>query len=167
MKKWLSILLLLSLPLTPAIAGELKEYNGPELPDFSLPDMHGTMQSLSDHRGKVVLLNFWATWCPPCIKEMPSMQRLEKQLQGRDFTIVAVNMGEDEQTINAFLEKYPVDFTILLDKDGKVLNSWKIVAFPTTFLVDRSGRISHALFGGMEWDEPAAVAVVESLLSQD
>lgn len=164
MKKWLSVLALMLVMISPANAGELKPYNGPALPDFALPDMHGTIHNLSDYQGKVVLLNFWATWCPPCVKEMPSMQRLEKQLQGEDFTILAVNMGEDENTINAFLERYPVDFTILLDKDGKVLTSWKIVAFPTTFLIDREGRISHALFGGLEWDEPDAVDVVKSLL---
>ncbi|HBE93375.1 MAG TPA: hypothetical protein DDW55_12980 [Gammaproteobacteria bacterium] len=164
MKTWLIAFALMLLMIKPATAGELLPYDGPVLPDITLPDMHGTIHKLSDYRGKVVLLNFWATWCPPCIKEMPSMQRLEKQLQGQDFTILAVNMGEDENTINAFLKRYPVDFTILLDKDGEILTSWKIVAFPTTFLIDREGRISHALFGGLEWDEPGAVEVVKSLL---
>ena len=160
-----SMVLFLSLALN-ASAGELKPYTGPELPDFSLPDMKGVTHKLSDYRGQVVLLNFWASWCPPCVREMPSMQRLQDMLEGEDFTILAVNMGEDEKTVDAFLQKYPAGFTILLDKDGQALTQWKIVAFPTTFLIDRDGRISHALFGGLEWDDPEAVKTVRALLGK-
>lgn len=92
------------------------------------------------------------------------MQRLQAQLAGQDFTILAVNMGETEADIERFLAKYPVDFTILLDRDGAVLKEWKIVAFPTTFVIGKQGAISHALFGGLEWDSPEALAVIKSQL---
>ena len=96
MKYWLIAALITLMPVHSSLAGELKPYTGPALPDFTLNDMQGKAHRLSDYRGKVVLLNFWATWCPPCIKEMPSMQRLQAQLAGQDFTILAVNMGETE-----------------------------------------------------------------------
>lgn len=149
-----------------AQAGELKPYKGKPLPDFSLLDLKGKKHSLSDYKGKVVLLNFWATWCPPCVKEMPSMQRLQDKYQGKDFEILAVNMGEDSTTIEIFLQKMTVNFPILLDSDGAILKQWKIFAFPTTFLVDKEGNIAYALFGGLEWDSPEAVAVVEELMKQ-
>jgi len=149
-----------------AQAGELKPYKGKPLPDFSLLDLKGEKHSLSDYKGKVVLLNFWATWCPPCVKEMPSMQRLQDKYQGKDFEILAVNMGEDSTTIEIFLQKMTINFPILLDSDGAILKQWKIFAFPTTFLVDKEGNIAYALFGGLEWDSPEAVAVVEELMKQ-
>ncbi len=147
-------------------AGELKPYNGKPLPDFSLQDLKGKKHSLSDYKGKVVLLNFWATWCPPCVKEMPSMQRLQDKYQDQDFEILAVNMGEDSTTIEIFLQKMSVNFPVLLDSDGAILKQWKIFAFPTTFLIDKEGNITYALFGGLEWDSPEAVVVVEELIQQ-
>ena len=153
------------------MAGELKPYKGKPLPDFSLVDMNGKQHSLADYKGKVVLINFWATWCPPCVKEMPSMQRLQDKFSDQPFETLAVNMGEDKATIQAFLDseqmkKTPLSFSILLDSDGAVLKSWKIFAFPTTFLIDKEGNITHGLFGGLEWDSPEAVGVVEQLLAK-
>jgi peroxiredoxin len=149
-----------------AQAGELKPYKGKQLPDFELSDLKGGKHRLSDYKGKVVLVNFWATWCPPCVKEMPSMQRLKDKYQGKDFQILAVNMGEDPTTITIFLEKMNVDFPILLDRDGAILKQWKIFAFPTTFLVGKDGNIAYGLFGGLEWDSPKAMAVVDDLLKK-
>ena len=160
------ILVLFALLTLTAQAGELKPYKGKPLPDFSLMDLKGEKHSLSDYKGKVVLLNFWATWCPPCVKEMPSMQRLQDKYQSKDFEILAVNMGEDSTTIEIFLQKMTLNFPILLDSDGAILKQWKIFAFPTTFLVDREGNIAYALFGGLEWDSPEAVAVVDELMKQ-
>ena len=94
------------------------------------------------------------------------MQRLQDKYQDKDFQILAVNMGEDSTTIEIFLQKMTVDFPILLDSDGAILKQWKIFAFPTTFLVDKEGNIAYALFGGLEWDSPEAVAVVEELMGQ-
>ena len=93
------------------------------------------------------------------------MQRLAAKLEKRPFTILAVNMGEDEKTIRAFLKKIKVDFPILLDRDGAALKRWKVFVFPTSFLIGPDGRLRYALFGEYAWDEPEAVQVIEQLLS--
>lgn len=94
------------------------------------------------------------------------MQRLQDKYQDRDFQILAVNMGEDPTTITIFLEKIKVNFPILMDSDGAVLKQWKIFAFPTTFLVGKDGKIAYGLFGGLEWDSPEAMAVVDELMKK-
>ncbi len=155
-----------------AVAGELKPYKGKPLPDFELLDLDGKKHSLADYKGKVLLVNFWATWCPPCVKEMPSMQRLQDGMAGKPFETLAVNMGEDNETITTFLATHPVmketplSFPILLDSDSVVLKSWKIFAFPTTFLINKNGEIKYGLFGGLEWDSPEAVEIVEALVAE-
>lgn len=154
------------------LAGELKPYKGRPLPDFELLDLKGKKHSIADYKGKVLLVNFWATWCPPCVKEMPSMQRLQDEMAGKPFETLAVNMGEDKEMITSFLSKHPamketpLSFPILMDTDSVVLKSWKIFAFPTTFLINKNGEIKYGLFGGLEWDSPEAVEVVEALIAE-
>jgi len=143
----------------------LQPYKGDATPPaLTLTDLAGQRHALADYRGRVVLVNFWASWCPPCVHEMPSMQRLAAKLEGRPFTILAVNMGEDEKTIRAFLKKIKVDFPILLDRDGAALKRWKVFVFPTSFLIGPDGRIRYALFGEYAWDEPEAVKIIEGML---
>lgn len=160
------LFLLLTLLLgTPLYAAELMEYEGAALPDFSLTDMQGKSHTLSDYRGKVVMVNFWATYCGPCIKEMPSMQRLKEKLGDRDFTILAVDMAEERSTVEAFLQKHDikVNFPILLDPEGDVVEQWMITAVPTTFIIDPKGEIRYALFGGIEWDKPDVIKTINGL----
>lgn len=126
----LGCLFMMFLPLVRA-QGELKPYTGPALPPFTLTDLQGRVHSLSDYRGQVVVVNFWATWCLPCVKEMPSMQRLKDRLADRPFTILAVNMAESEGNIETFLYRIKVDFPILMDKEGDVRKAWRVFAFPT------------------------------------
>lgn len=108
----------------------------PLAPDFLLEDMDGKMRQLSALRGKVVLVNFWATWCPPCRREMPSLERLNQALKGANFEILAVNVGEDADTVDAFTSTLDVvpSFPIAFDKDGRVLKSWPVMGLPTTFI---------------------------------
>lgn len=138
----------------------------PEAPPLSLPDLAGEMRELGDYRGDVVLINFWAGWCPPCVREMPSMQRLEGHLGDGPFRILAVNLGEDEDTVRAFLERIDVDFTILMDPAGRALRDWNVLAYPTSYVIDRDGKIRYALFGAIEWMEPEVVAVFEELMAE-
>jgi peroxiredoxin len=164
MKKVLLLALLLAAGL--AQAGDLKPYGGAPLPDFTLGDMQGATHTLSEYRGKVVMLNFWATYCGPCIKEMPSMQRLSEKMAGKPFTILAVDMAEEAADIEAFLAKHQikVDFPLLLDPDGEVVEQWMISAVPTTFILDRSGTIRYALYGGLEWDNDEVIATLDGLM---
>lgn len=149
-------------------AGELKVYKGnPQPPSLLLPDLAGKMQSLASFKGKVVLLNFWATWCPPCRIEMPSMWRLKNKLKGKPFEVLAVDMGEDKKIVRAFMpDDMERDFVVLLDTEGIALKEWKIFAFPTSFLIDKKGKIRYALYGGIEWDGPVETKIVEMLLNE-
>lgn len=143
----------------------LQPYRGDAAPaPLALTDLAGKRHALADYRGQVVLINFWASWCPPCVHEMPSMQRLTAKLNGRPFTILAVNMGEDEKTIRAFLKKVKVTFPVLLDRDGAALKRWKVFVFPTSFLIGPDGAIRYALFGEFQWDDAEAVKVIEEML---
>lgn len=149
-----------------AQAASLPPYEGEPLPGFVLNDMQGNQHSFSRYRGKVLMVNFWATYCGPCIKEMPSMQRLKEKLSDKPFTILAVDMAEEKSTVEAFLKKHDikVNFPILLNPEGDVVEQWMITAVPTTFIIDPKGEIRYALFGGIEWDKPDVIETINGLL---
>lgn len=149
-----------------AAAKELKPYSGKPLPDFTLTDMDGKSHTLSDYKGQVVMVNFWATYCTPCIKEMPSMERLRVKMAGLPFTILAIDMAETPEEVSAFFNRHKIDigFPILLDPEGGVIEQWRISAIPTTFIVAPDGTIRYALFGGLEWDSLAVQKSLKALL---
>jgi thiol-disulfide isomerase/thioredoxin len=138
----------------------------PEAPPLRLPALEGDLLDLSDYRGQVVLINFWASWCPPCVHEMPSMQRLEDRLRDQGFRILAVNLGESEDTVRAFLQIIGTGFTILLDPGKESLNDWRAMAYPSSYVVDRAGRLRYSLFGAIEWNEADVVAQISALLEE-
>jgi thiol-disulfide isomerase/thioredoxin len=147
---------------------ELRAYQGdPNPPALRLAGLDGRAFDLAGYRGSVVLVNFWASWCPPCVHEMPSMQRLKDRLAGRPFEILAVNMAEDEATVRAFLrDKVKIGFPVLMDRDGAALKRWKVFVFPTSFVLGPDGKIAYALFGEMPWDTDEVVRIVDGLLSK-
>lgn len=135
-------------------------------PELKAQDLAGATRTLADYRGKVVLLNFWASWCPPCLREMPSMERLREKMAGRPLVIVALDSAETRKEVEAFLAKMQLGFPVLLDPDGSNTKRWRVFALPTSFLLDASGRIRYVLTGPIEWDEDAAVAKIEELLGE-
>jgi len=138
----------------------------PIAPDYRLVDVDGNKQQLSSLRGKVVLINFWATWCPPCRRELPSMQRLADALAGEAFVMHAIDTGEDETEIMPFIFSTGIElrYPILLDRDSVVLKSWPVVALPTSFVVDPEGRIVYRAVGGREWDDPELIRQIRLVL---
>ncbi len=136
--------------------------------DYALEDLDGKTQRLSDHRGKVVLVNFWATWCPPCRKELPSMQRLWENLKGEPFTMHAIDVGETAEEILPFIFSTGTELTfpILLDRDSKTLSQWPVIAIPTTFVVDKQGRVAYRSVGGREWDDPKLIEELRRLMRE-
>jgi thiol-disulfide isomerase/thioredoxin len=147
---------------------DLRDFAGdPTPPSLALVDLHGRIHRLGDYRGRVVLVNFWASWCPPCVHEMPSMQRLADALSHEPFTILAVNMAETPAAVKAFVTyTVQVRFPILLDRDGAALQRWQVFAFPTSFVIGPHGRIRYALFGATQWDDAALVQKLRALLAE-
>lgn len=160
------IILCVFLGLNLADAQELKPYTGTVTPALKLKDLQGGIHDLADYRGQVVMVQFWATYCAPCIKEMPSMQRMQGKLAGKPFKILAVNMGESENEVRAFLKRVNVDFTILMDTEGEALAAWKVFVAPSTFIVDPDGRIRYTLQGGAEWDAPEYLDQITALMTK-
>ncbi|NCA68516.1 MAG: TlpA family protein disulfide reductase [Sphingobacteriia bacterium] len=144
--------------LTP-ITGDL------QAPAFELEDPSGRTRRLADHLGQPLILNFWATWCPPCLAEMPAMQRAHEQVAPEGIAVVAINVGEDAETVSAFLAERPVDFPIPLDLDSSVVQRYPVKGLPTTFVIDPSGRLVYVATGEREWDDPRLLDQVRALKS--
>ncbi|HBR95882.1 MAG TPA: hypothetical protein DD979_00690 [Gammaproteobacteria bacterium] len=161
MKNKLCLTLLLLIASTVVSAAGLKPYAG-STPMLALADTQGAAHDLSDYRGKVVLVQFWATYCTPCRKEMPSMNRLQEKM-GDEFVILAVNMGETQKEVDKFVEEVGPEFTILMDEEGKALANWKVFAAPSNFVVDRDGNIKYTLYGGVEWDSEEIITTLGEL----
>jgi thiol-disulfide isomerase/thioredoxin len=145
-------------------ATDLKPWTGGPTPSLELRDLDNRLHRLADYRGKVVLVNFWATWCGPCRDEMPSIQELKRKLAGRPFVVLAVNLDEPESRVRKFLKEVRVDFTVLLDPERKVSKVWDARILPASFIVGADGRIRYSLIGEINWGHDLVVGRVAELL---
>lgn len=128
---------------------------GASAPDFALKDISGKKVSLSGYRGKVVLLNFWATWCGSCKAEMPSLNNLYLELGSKGLAVLAVTIDTSEDTVRSFVADRKLAFTVLMDKEKEVyFDSYAVMGLPTTFLIDKKGNIVEKIIGEREWDAP-------------
>lgn len=136
-------------------------------PEFALSDLEGKAQRLSDFRGNVVLLNFWATWCPPCRAEMPSMETLYQAYQEQGFVILAVSSDvQGAAVVQPFMAQYRLSFPALLDTTGRVNGLYGVRSIPTSYLLDRQGRVVSREIGARNWANTEAKALVASLLDE-
>ena len=132
--------------------------------NFNLPLLNGGTTALSSWKGKVVILNFWATWCPPCRAEMPSMETFYQRFKSQGLEILAVDIGEEQAAVQQFIKNYNYTFPVLLDKDTKISSQYGVSAIPTTFIIDRKGMIIGMIAGSIPWDNPKVTAAFEALL---
>ncbi|MET0052672.1 MAG: TlpA disulfide reductase family protein, partial [Candidatus Thiodiazotropha sp.] len=114
--------------------------------------------------GKVVLLNFWATWCPPCVEELPSLNRLQQRYSGSDLRVVSIDFRETPEEMKAFLQRTPVEFPVLMDQDGKVSLAWRVFSFPSSFIIDRTGHIRYSANRAIDWNSPEVWDAIDPLL---
>ncbi|MBC7803203.1 MAG: TlpA family protein disulfide reductase [Candidatus Parcubacteria bacterium] len=147
-----------------AAAQELKPWTGSAAPALALRDVEGRVHRLEDYRGKVVLVNFWATWCEPCREEMPSMNRLRASLAGQPFEVLAVNLAESETRIRRFLEQLPLAFPVLMDRDSAVAKAWQARVLPVSFLLGPDGRIRYSAVGELDWTSERVRKAIQEML---
>lgn len=154
-------------PESPFTEMEVVRVKGePEAPDFSLPTLEGRAVTLSALRGQVVLLNFWATWCPPCREEMPSIERLHRELGDQGLVVLAVDVDESPRLVAKFMKDFGLSFPALLDARSEVASRYGVGGLPTTWLIDRRGRVVGGAVGPRDWASPAGRAVIQPLLDQ-
>ncbi|MGB0867218.1 MAG: TlpA family protein disulfide reductase, partial [Granulosicoccaceae bacterium] len=135
-------------------------------PKLSLATYSGAKYSLDSTPGKVMLLSFWATWCPPCVEELPSMNALAADYAKDDFEILSVNFQESKTDIESFLQRVDVDFPILLDLDGIASHDWHVFSFPSSFILDRRGRIRYTLNKAIDWHTPEIKTLLDELIAE-
>jgi len=161
-----AILLCLLFPAI-ASAGWLQAYEGPAwTPQLRLPDLQQRPVDLKALRGQVVLVNFWASWCSPCLVELPSMRRLQQRLADRPFRLLAVNAGETRQRVETTLRSMRLQLPVLLDGEREVYKAWGLKLLPASFLVDIHGAIRYVAKGALDWDDDEVVATIETLLKE-
>jgi peroxiredoxin len=142
-----------------------KAQEGSPAPDFTLRDLNGGEVRLSSLRGKVVLLNFWATWCPPCREEVPSMVKLNRAMAGKQFQMLAVSIDEGgKPAIEAFFKESKSSLPALLDTDGSTGKRYGLTGVPETFVIDTKGVIMKKVIGPMDWSDPAVISYLSGLM---
>lgn len=157
--------ILLSVSSVSAVAPwEIEDLMGKEMPSFSLMDMSGKTVSQDTFRGKVLLINFWATWCAPCKVEMPSLNNLFRRLRDRGLMVLAISVDDSDEAVHKFLKETPLDFPVLRDPQIDVSMKYKVYAYPTTFLVDKRGLIKKNYMGESDWLDDEIVKIIEELI---
>jgi peroxiredoxin len=150
-----------------ARAESLKPWTGGATPALELTDPDGKVHRLADYRGKTVLVNFWATWCAPCRAEMPSMERLRREMEGRPFAILAVNVGEGPRIAREFADKLSLEFTILLDRESRVARTWGARALPASYLIGPDGAIRYRYLGDLDWSSDEVRRTINGLMAKN
>lgn len=161
------ILCAIGLGASSARCGELSEVPDARAVQLTLPDLGGQQRNLNEFVGKWVLINFWASWCTPCIEEMPSIQRLAKQMADKPFAVIAVNVAESQRRAQTTATRLGLDFPVLLDTNSAVFDSWGATVLPTTYLLDDAGRMRYIGRGPFEWDGVEATALIDQLVSDN
>ena len=135
-------------------------------PAFTLKDIDGKTQSLAQYRGKVVLVNFWATWCPPCRAEMPSIERLYASMKGKPFVVLALDQGESVDNVFAYMGQLSPSptFPVLLDNKSQAAHAFGVMGIPSTYLIDKQGRIVAQAIGGRDYDSAAMRTLLDRLM---
>jgi thiol-disulfide isomerase/thioredoxin len=165
----LGALALTAAPLAAAPGAEpapLRAWTRGETPALAGEDLRGRRVDLRALRGRVVVVQFWASWCEPCATELPSLARLRERLGARGFDVVTVNYGEGPARAGSFLEEHGVDLPVLLDRDHVAAQAWGVGGLPTSFLVDAEGRVRGWIFGECDWTRGEPAAALERLLAQ-
>ena len=137
---------------------------GDRAPEVRLQSVDGKTMSLADYRGKVVLVHFWATWCPPCVEEIPTLERFYQQVFGSDIEVLAVSVDDSADVLKTFLDRNKVHFPVLLDPGKKTAGSYGTMKFPETYVVGRDGMVRYKVIGPMDWSMRSNVEIVRSLL---
>jgi len=135
-------------------------------PDFTLTDLSGNRVSLRSLKGKVIFLNFWATWCVPCRQEMPTMEKLHREYKRDGLEVVVVNLRETKEEVLKFVNELSLTFTVLLDKDGKVSEEYGVWSLPLSYFINRKGEFVGKVIGYRKWDSPEAKAFFRELLAE-
>ena len=143
------------------------EKGGKPAPEFVLPDLQGQVVRLSQLKGKIIMLNVWTTWCPPCRKEMPTMEKLHRRFQNSDFVLLAASQDVDgKSTVLPYLREGGYTFPVVLDVNGEIGRKYGVTGYPETFIIDRRGRIVHHHIGYNDWSLPTVEASLRRLLNQ-
>ncbi|MBN1907417.1 MAG: TlpA family protein disulfide reductase [Deltaproteobacteria bacterium] len=141
--------------------------NGPMAPDFSLPDLDGRMVNLSSYKGRVVIVNIWATWCPPCVAEAPSLDKLYKIFKEEGLELLAVSVDKDgKRAVEPFMKKKNLSFPVLLDPDGRVAGLYRTRGVPESFIVKKDGTIDNKIEGAIDWTSPKVIEYFQKLLKE-
>lgn len=144
---------------------KLKPFKGnPKPHSLDLVDVFGKRFKKSDYKGKVTVVNYWATWCPPCVEEIPSLNHLRELMRQEKFELISVNYGESKETVQAFMKKVNVDFPVLLDPSGEQSAKWSVLVFPSTFVIGPDGKIKYGINAGIHWDNDSVVRKLKELL---
>ena len=147
------------------LSGTPRLGKGVPAPDFTLPGLDGQMVSLADYRGKVVLLNIWATWCPPCVEEMPSMEKLYQEFKDDNLEILAVSIDAlGAEVVGPFMQKYNLTFPALLDPEGTIRQSYQVTGVPESFIIDQQGVLAKKIIGAADWSSPGVLSFFRNLL---
>lgn len=165
---WLLTLVISQSAITTALAQtapwDIEKLPSSKAPAFSLPDLKGRTNTNATFRGQVLLINFWATWCAPCREEMPALDRLQKQFEGKGLAVISISVDSEQSVIKEFIKGAKTQFPILHDPEMKCHDEYKVFAYPTTFLVDRQGVIQRYWIGPQEWESEEFKQILQSYL---
>lgn len=154
--------------ISETVAAQLTREFDPPFPaaEFSLVDLDDNVHTLADYKGKPLIVNFWATWCPPCRAEMPSMERAWQKIESEGIAMIGINVGETFDQVFGFTADIDVSFPLLLDTDGQVTNTWPIQGLPTTYILNPDGEMVYRMIGSREWDDETLLDAVRDLRQQ-